>query len=64
MPERPPLPYDYLPEVPSFTVTSDDMADGQKLSEAQVYNGFGVSAATRHPTCGGRGRRPRPRASP
>ena len=43
MPDRPPLPYDFLPKVPSFTLTSQDMADGQKLSEAQVYNDFGVS---------------------
>lgn len=48
--ERPPLPYDFLPEVPSFSVTSDDMADGQKLTENQVYNGFGVSGAVTETT--------------
>jgi Raf kinase inhibitor-like YbhB/YbcL family protein len=43
MTERAPLPYDFHPEVPSFTVESSDVSDGEQMSDAQVYNSFGMT---------------------
>jgi hypothetical protein len=43
MADRAPLPYDFLPPVPSFTVTSDDVADGRQMSSNHVYNSFGMT---------------------
>jgi Raf kinase inhibitor-like YbhB/YbcL family protein len=43
MPDRAPLPYDFHPTVPEFTVESDDVADGQQMGDDQVYDGFGMT---------------------
>jgi Raf kinase inhibitor-like YbhB/YbcL family protein len=43
MANRAPLPYDSLPQVPSFTVQSQHVAADQQMSDAQVYDGFGMS---------------------
>jgi Raf kinase inhibitor-like YbhB/YbcL family protein len=39
---RAPLPYDYMPQVPSFVVESTDIADGQLLADRHLYDGFGL----------------------
>ena len=43
MADRAPLPYDFLPPVPSFTVESDDIGHDQPLSDAHVYDSFGMT---------------------
>jgi Raf kinase inhibitor-like YbhB/YbcL family protein len=43
MTSRPPLPYEFLPEVPSFTLRSDDVAHDERLSDNHVYNSFGMT---------------------
>jgi Raf kinase inhibitor-like YbhB/YbcL family protein len=43
MADRAPLPYDFHPAVPSFTVTSQDVADGQQMGNNQVANVFGMT---------------------
>ena len=43
MADRAPLPYDFLPPVPAFTVESDHVAHGEPMDDAQVYNSFGMS---------------------
>jgi Raf kinase inhibitor-like YbhB/YbcL family protein len=42
-------PYEQLPEVPSFSVTSTDVTDGQKLPMAQVSGIFGAGGEDRSP---------------
>jgi len=43
MSDRAPLPYDFMPQVPSFAVDSNDIAHDEPMGENQVYSGFGMS---------------------
>ena len=39
---RPPGPHDFLPEVPSFTLTSTDISDGKRMPDRHASGAFGV----------------------
>lgn len=41
--QRRPLPHDFHPPVPSFSVSSDEVPEGGTLAEAQTYSGGNVS---------------------
>jgi Raf kinase inhibitor-like YbhB/YbcL family protein len=41
-PAKPPIPYEHLPEVPSFEVSSNDVAEGETLSKPHVSGVFGA----------------------
>jgi phosphatidylethanolamine-binding protein (PEBP) family uncharacterized protein len=50
MTDRAPLPYDFMPAVPSFELRSDDVADGQMMSQNQVFDGFGMTGRNISPS--------------
>ncbi|MCF6743085.1 YbhB/YbcL family Raf kinase inhibitor-like protein [Blastococcus sp. KM273128] len=45
----PPNPYDFLPQVPGFTVTSSDVSDGQPMPMPQVSGVMGAGGEDRSP---------------
>ncbi|SFK71489.1 YbhB/YbcL family Raf kinase inhibitor-like protein [Geodermatophilus ruber] len=51
MPDRPapPSPYDYLPEVPGFEVTSSDWSDGRPMPMPHVSGVMGAGGEDRSP---------------
>ncbi|MFI6541539.1 YbhB/YbcL family Raf kinase inhibitor-like protein [Nonomuraea sp. NPDC050547] len=49
MSARPPIPYDFLPEVPALTVESDDVHDGERLAEAHVFDHWGMTGGNQSP---------------
>jgi Raf kinase inhibitor-like YbhB/YbcL family protein len=47
---RAPMPYDSMPPLPSFELRSDDVADGEMMTDSQVYNAFGMTGKNISPS--------------
>ncbi|HWG72721.1 MAG TPA: YbhB/YbcL family Raf kinase inhibitor-like protein [Acidimicrobiales bacterium] len=47
--KRPPLPYEFLPEKPSFTVTSSDITDGRPLATRHASGAMGAGGEDTSP---------------
>jgi Raf kinase inhibitor-like YbhB/YbcL family protein len=43
------MPYDFMPALPTFTLTSDDVSAGGVLAEEHVYDGFGLAGGNLSP---------------
>jgi phosphatidylethanolamine-binding protein (PEBP) family uncharacterized protein len=50
MTDRAPLPCNFMPAVPSFELISDDVADGQMMSQNQVFDGFDMTGRNISPS--------------
>ncbi|MFI7642234.1 YbhB/YbcL family Raf kinase inhibitor-like protein [Nonomuraea sp. NPDC049400] len=44
-----PLPHEYLPSVPALVVESDDIRDGERLSDLHVFNDWGMTGQNQSP---------------
>ncbi|MFC4592336.1 YbhB/YbcL family Raf kinase inhibitor-like protein [Sphaerisporangium corydalis] len=49
MAKQPPIPYDFLPEVPALTVESDDVSDGRPMSDDHVFDDWGMKGRNLSP---------------
>src|SRR5256885_6483737 len=46
---RPPLPYEFMPQVPTFRLDSDDITEGELIPDEHVYDRFGLTGKDRSP---------------
>jgi len=49
MTQGPPLPFEFLPKVPAFAVTSTDITDGKPMPQPQASGLFGAGGEDRSP---------------